>query len=104
MRTELASCDLLSISVLTNFGYNEPRLYTDNFTVVICFQFQFLLTLVTTGYKSYALQLGCDLLSISVLTNFGYNKSLYMLIQKLVVICFQFQFLLTLVTTCIPHE
>ena len=52
-----AGCDLLSISVLTIFGYNIFCGCTCIATVVICFQFQFLLSLVTTYCTAVASKL-----------------------------------------------
>ena len=119
------SCDLLSISVLSIFVTNEPKEQEEVFKVVICFQFQFFLSLLPTAYdklisvlllwfafnfSSFYLcyqqgpwkedyRFGCDLLSISVLSIFVTNNILNGNINVLVVICFQFQFFLSLLPT-----
>ena len=94
-------------------------------TVVICFQFQFFLSLIPTipctrlhvtvlwfafnfssfylWYQRSMVELvnheGCDLLSISVLSIFDTNSAILAYINSDVVICFQFQFFLSLIPT-----
>ena len=143
-------CDLLSISVLSIFDTNihsdtfttYPLWFAFNFSsfylwyqlsdlitckaaVVICFQFQFFLSLIPTlvaklpampplwfafNFSSFylwyqrvlfdtAITPRCDLLSISVLSIFDTNHQHLHLAVVAVVICFQFQFFLSLIPT-----
>ena len=71
---QLQSCDLLSISVLSIFDTNTPLYCSKQLQVVICFQFQFFLSLIPTSPLVQTHQSGCDLLSISVLSIFDTNR------------------------------
>ena len=66
-------CDLLSILVLSTFGNNLKAKEDWENKVVICFQSQFFLLLVTTDGHGGTVCDGCDLLSILVLSTFGNN-------------------------------
>ena len=118
-------CDLLSISVLSIFDTNSLLPIATPILVVICFQFQFFLSLIPTrvwqGIKSNELWFAfnfssfylwyqqitsaakiaarCDLLSISVLSIFDTNYLERTDYEIVVVICFQFQFFLSLIPT-----
>ena len=70
-------CDLLSISVLTIFDNNRLGIRLGFSSVVICFQFQFLRSLITTTVIEKDARFSCDLLSISVLTIFDNNYRTY---------------------------
>jgi len=90
---------LLSISDLTIFDNNLVRGACFDVTVVICFQFLILRSLITTYALKGAVILGCDLLSISDLTIFDNNKPALVKLAHAVVICFQFLILRSLITT-----
>ena len=120
-----SSCDLLSILDITIFDYNQLEAVLIKIGVVICFQFWILRSLITTdvvksnnslvlwfafnsGYYDLWLQhewvkaderLSCDLLSILDITIFDYNTILWTKVRLLVVICFQFWILRSLITT-----
>ena len=93
------SCDLLSISVLSIFDTNLIFWQYSSGLVVICFQFQFFLSLIPTLSTCSPRHCCCDLLSISVLSIFDTNRSCSTKHFQSVVICFQFQFFLSLIPT-----
>ena len=119
---------MLSISVLSIFDTNQVKIFYLLLPVVICFQFQFFLSLIPTGGKQnkpsirlwFAFNFSsfylwyqqntstknksqcCDLLSISVLSIFDTNYDTYRMSKLYVVICFQFQFFLSLIPTRDP--
>ena len=94
-----SSCDLLSISVLSIFDTNVGLPGDTIDIVVICFQFQFFLSLIPTNDDVAMASWSCDLLSISVLSIFDTNTFSNKSYTDLVVICFQFQFFLSLIPT-----
>ena len=98
-RYDELSCDLLSISVLSIFDTNNSCKRPNTLQVVICFQFQFFLSLIPTTIMILGITTGCDLLSISVLSIFDTNGDGAIVGDGAVVICFQFQFFLSLIPT-----
>ena len=121
----VGSCDLLSITGITIFEYNDCGKFSVSHDVVICFQLLVLRSLNTTLLISshpacllwfafnywyydlwiqlsrpvYKLSDRCDLLSITGITIFEYNFAKYHLKAVPVVICFQLLVLRSLNTT-----
>ena len=93
------SCDLLSILDITIFDYNGSEADLKKLGVVICFQFWILRSLITTNSLNIFWIKGCDLLSILDITIFDYNIWETIVKKDLVVICFQFWILRSLITT-----
>ena len=126
----ISCCDLLSITGITIFEYNQANLLSLGFNVVICFQLLVLRSLNTTAsppmlaarmlwfafnywYYDLWIQLNsaslfspfcCDLLSITGITIFEYNFLYLSMMVYRVVICFQLLVLRSLNTTLLQSQ
>ena len=85
----LQSCDLLSILVLSIFGYNKQECTTDSPVLWFAFNLSSFYFWLQQALLNKEASDGCDLLSILVLSIFGYNKLDFGVNAGLVVICFQ---------------
>ena len=92
-------CDLLSISVLSIFDTNTFQFYIIIPFVVICFQFQFFLSLIPTRWETRGrapkLWFAFNFSSFYL----WYQLNSFFTFWFVVVICFQFQFFLSLIPT-----
>ena len=88
-----------SILDITIFDYNLPVWFYKALFVVICFQFWILRSLITTILPAFLICRCCDLLSILDITIFDYNCGFKAIHDHVVVICFQFWILRSLITT-----